>query len=93
MELSNSSLEQLVKEIVAVNHGWKLACNLFEQTSSLATSLRDLKTCKQIRLLQAYGTTQVYLAIDPAESPEPLYPDFSQTLKKTGVETAKMYRW
>ncbi|MBA2749271.1 MAG: hypothetical protein H0U45_11160 [Tatlockia sp.] len=73
MELSNSSLEQLVKEIVAVNHAWKLACNLFEQTSSLATSLRDLKTCKQIRLLQAYGTTQVYLAIDPEEASEPLY--------------------
>ena len=75
MELSNSSLEQLVKEIVAVNHAWKLACNLFKtkQTSPLAISLRDLKTCKQIRLLQAYRTTQVYLAIDPEESSEPLY--------------------
>ena len=73
MELSNSSLEQLVKEIIAVNHAWKLACDLFEQTSSLATSLRDLKTCKQVRLLQTYGTTQVYLAIDPESSIEPLY--------------------
>ena len=73
MELSNSSLEQLVKEIIAVNHAWKLACNLFEQTSPLATSLRDLKTCKQVRLLQTYGSTQVYLAIDPEESSEPLY--------------------
>lgn len=75
MELSNSSLEQLVKEIVAVNHAWKLACDLFDkkQTSPLAISLRDLKTCKQIRLLQTYGITQVYLAIDPEESSEPLY--------------------
>ncbi len=75
MELSHSSLEQLVKEIVAVNHAWKVACDLFEQKqlSPLATTLRDLKTCKQIRLLQTYGTTQVYLAIDPAESSEPLY--------------------
>ena len=74
MELSNSSLEQLVQEIVAVNHAWKLACDLFEQTSPLATSLRDLKTCKQIRLLQTYGMTQVYLAIDPESSIiEPLY--------------------
>ena len=72
MEISNS-LEQLVKEIIAVNHAWKLACDLFEQTSPLATTLRDLKTCKQVRLLQTYGTTQVYLAIDPESSSEPLY--------------------
>ncbi len=73
MELSPYSLEQLVAEIVAVNHAWKLACKLFEQTSPLAVSLRNLKTCKQIRLLQTYGTTQVYLALDPEESSEPLY--------------------
>lgn len=73
MELSKSSLEQLVEEIVSVNHAWKLACDLLDQTSPLATSLRDLKTCKQVRLLQTYGTTQVYLALDPEESSEPLY--------------------
>lgn len=73
MELSTSSLEQLVEEIVSVNHAWKLACDLLEQTSPLATSLRDLKTCKQVRLLKTYGTTQVYLALDPEESSEPLY--------------------
>ncbi len=73
MERSNSSLEELVAEIVAVNHAWKLACDLFEQTSPLATSLRDLKTCKQIRLLQTYGKTRVYLTIDPEASNEPLY--------------------
>ena len=73
MELSNSSLKQLVEEIVAVNHAWKLACDLLEQTSPLATSLRDLKTCKQVRLLQTYGRTQVYLALDSEEASEPLY--------------------
>ena len=75
MERSNSPLEQLVAEIVSVNHAWKLACDLFEHTPPLATSLRDLKTCKQVRLLQTYGMTQVYLAIDPEESSErePLY--------------------
>ena len=73
MERSNPPLEKLVAEIVSANHAWKLACDLFEQTSPLATSLRDLKTCKQVRLLQTYGKTQVYLAIDPEESSEPLY--------------------
>lgn len=73
MELFNPSVEQLVEEIVAVNHAWKIACDLFEQTSSLATSLRDLKICKQVRLLQTYGTTQVYLALDPASQGEPLF--------------------
>lgn len=73
MELLNSSLEQLVEEVVAVNHAWKLACDLLAQNSPLATSLRDLKTCKQVRLLQTYGATQVYLALDPQPSSEPLY--------------------
>lgn len=73
MESLNSSVEQLVEEIVAVNHAWKIACDLFEETSSLAISLRDLKTCKQVRLLQSYGNTQVYLALDPASKGEPLY--------------------
>ena len=73
MELLNSSVEQLVEEIVAVNRAWKVACDLFKNTSPLATSLRDLKTCKQVRLLQIYGPKQVYLALDPEASGEPLF--------------------
>lgn len=73
MELLNPPIEQLVEEIVAVNRAWKVACDLFEETSPLATSLRDLKTCKQVRLLQTYGITQVYLALDPASKGEPLF--------------------
>ena len=73
MELLNSSVEQLVEEIVALNRAWKIACDLFEETSPLATSLRDLKTCKQVRLLQSYGPKQVYLALDPQASGEPLF--------------------
>lgn len=73
MELLNSSVEQVVEEIVAVNRAWKIACELFEETSPLATSLRELKTCKQVRLLQSYGPKQVYLALDPASKGEPLY--------------------
>ena len=48
MELLNPPIEQLVEEIVAVNRAWKVACDLFEETLPLATSLRDLKTCKQV---------------------------------------------
>ena len=73
MELLKPSVEQLVEEIVAVNQAWKVARNLFDETSPLATSLRDLKTCKQVRLLQNYGSKQVYLALDPASKGEPLY--------------------
>jgi hypothetical protein len=46
MELLKPSIEQLVEEIVAVNRAWKVACDLFDETSPLATSLRDLKLCK-----------------------------------------------
>lgn len=73
MELLNSSVEQLVEEIVAVNRSWKLACDLFKETSPLTNSLRDLKTCKQVRLLQTYGPKQVYLALDPEASGEALF--------------------
>lgn len=73
MELLKLSIEQLVEEIVAVNRAWKVARDLFDETSPLAISLRDLKTCKQVRLLQSYGAKQVYLALDPASKGEPLY--------------------
>ena len=61
--------------IVALNHAWKEACELFDdrENSPLAQSLRDLKTCKQIRLLRSYAPlNKVYLAFD-ARSDEPLY--------------------
>ncbi|WP_265578511.1 MULTISPECIES: hypothetical protein [unclassified Nostoc] len=32
-KLSYPSMEKLVKEIVAVNHAWKVACELFGQDS------------------------------------------------------------
>lgn len=56
MELINPSIEQLVKEIIAVNHAWKEAKDLFEETAfPLANALRDLKTRLQIRLLRNYA--------------------------------------
>lgn len=66
-DLVSPSIEQLVAEIVALNHAWKEACELFDdrEHSPLAQSLRDLKTCKQIRLLRSYAPLgKVYLALD-----------------------------
>lgn len=75
MELMNPSIEQLVKEIIAVNHAWKEAKDLFAETASpLANSLRDLKTRLQILLLRNYAPELVFLREDiKTESDEPLY--------------------
>ena len=70
--MSQSSIIELVKEIVAVNHAWKIACDLFEETSPLAISYRDLKACLQIRLLRCHFP-QVFLRLDLESDGEPLY--------------------
>jgi hypothetical protein len=62
MQLLNQSIEQLVQEIIAVNHAWKEAKEIFEDPASpLAKFLGDLKTRLQIRLLRKYAPEQVYL--------------------------------
>ncbi|MEH2209882.1 MAG: hypothetical protein V7K84_04530 [Nostoc sp.] len=66
-------MEKLVKEIVAVNHAWKVACELFGQDSPLSISSRDLKTCLQVRLLRSYAPEQVYLIEDKESEGEALY--------------------
>ena len=77
MDLFNPSIEQLVTEIIAVNHAWKEAKDLFGfPNTSLANSLRDLKARLQIRLLRSYAPKSVYLMADndPNEYyDEPLY--------------------
>lgn len=76
MDLLNPSIEQLVTEIIAVNHAWKAAKNLFAPNTALANSLRDLKARLQIRLLHSYAPKLVYLMADndPNEYyDEPLY--------------------
>ncbi|BAY32810.1 hypothetical protein NIES2107_47040 [Nostoc carneum NIES-2107] len=67
------SVEQMVREIVAVNHAWKVACELFGESSPLSTSSRDLKTCLQVRLLRSYAPRQVYLVEDKNAEGERLY--------------------
>jgi hypothetical protein len=73
IEIINPSIEQLVREIVAVNHAWKVACELFGDSSPLSTSSRDLKTCLQLRLLRNYAPEQVYLIEDQNAEGERLY--------------------
>lgn len=76
MDLFNPSIEQLLTEIIAVNHAWKEAKDLFAPNTPLANSLRDLKARLQIRLLRSYAPKLVYLMADndPNEYyDEPLY--------------------
>lgn len=77
MELFNSSLEQLIAEIIAVNHAWKEAKDLFDRPDTpVANSLRNLKARLQVRLLRNYAPSQVYLEIDTkvnSDYDEPLY--------------------
>ncbi|BAZ45117.1 hypothetical protein NIES4102_21340 [Chondrocystis sp. NIES-4102] len=77
MEILNPSIEQLVTEIIAVNHAWKEAKHLFDIIDNpLANSLRDLKANLQVRLLRSYAPIKVYLTVDKnpnADYDEPLY--------------------
>ena len=77
MDLFNPSIEQLVTEIVAVNHAWKEAKDLFGFSNTpLADSLRDLKAHLQIKLLRSYAPELVYLLTDTnseIDYEEPLY--------------------
>ncbi|OYD91034.1 hypothetical protein CDG77_16505 [Nostoc sp. 'Peltigera membranacea cyanobiont' 213] len=72
-KLLHPSVEKLVNEIVAVNHAWKVARELFGEDSPLSISSRDLKTCLQVRLLRSYAPEQVYLIEDKNGEGEPLY--------------------
>jgi hypothetical protein len=83
--LLQPSLEQLLAEIVAINHAWKEARLMFGNSAGLTVSLRNLKTRSQVRLLHNYAPEKVYLKIDQealepsleadndAETGEPLY--------------------
>lgn len=83
--LLNPSLEEIVAEIIAINHAWKEARLMFGNSAGLAQSLRNLKTRSQVRLLRCYAPEKVYLKIDEqalepsleidneAETGEPLY--------------------
>ena len=77
MELLDSSINQLVTEIIAVNHAWKEAKDLFDRADNhLANSLRDLKARLQVRLLRSYAPELVYLITDnnpDLDYGEPLY--------------------
>jgi hypothetical protein len=72
-ELLNPSLGQLVKQIKAINSGWKVASDLFGDSSPLSTSSRDLKSCLQVCLLRSYAPDKVYLTIDNQAEGEPLF--------------------
>lgn len=67
-------MKELVSEIHAINHSWKLSKETFGDDYSLTISLRNLKTRLQVRLLRNYSPHDVYLTIDhEIESSEPTY--------------------
>lgn len=77
-------MEQLINEIHAVNHAWKVALD-FGDIPQLAKSLQEMKTRLQVRLLHLYAPDRVYLALDQeTESDETLY---GLRLKKTDRRT------
>ena len=71
-KIPQASIKELVEEIVAVNHAWKVASDLFEETSPLVVSLRDMKASLQVRLLR-YCYPQVFLKLDLESDGEQLY--------------------
>ena len=77
MEFFDPSIEQLLAEIVAVNHAWKESTYLFGCVDNyLANSLRDLKARLQVRLLRSHAPNLVYLIVDDnphKDYDEPLY--------------------
>ena len=56
-------IEKLILQITAINHGWKLARERWSDSSPLASSLRDRKSCLQARLLRDYPE-DCYLHLD-----------------------------
>ncbi|MBI1242041.1 hypothetical protein [Umezakia ovalisporum] len=57
-------LIELVKEIIAINQGWKLAEEIGDYASALSDSLAELKNRLQVQLLRNYAPEKVYLQID-----------------------------
>lgn len=60
----NSNLEELVKEIKAVNRAWKEASEMGDCLNHISRSLNHLKDRLQVRLLKQYAPDQVYLQLD-----------------------------
>lgn len=72
---STVSIEELVQEINTVNHAWKVACQIeiADSLTTIAQSLRNLKTRLQVRLLRSYAPEKVYLQLDLDTQGEELY--------------------
>ena len=68
------TIESYVREIIALNRSWKKVRALFGNDSSLAISLRELKTLMQVRLLWDYGSEgSVSLTLDHDAQGEAVY--------------------
>ena len=69
-----TSLTELITQIHDINHGWKLAIEMEDNSHFLAIRLRELKSRLQIKLLRKYAPNYVYLKEDKnRESEESVY--------------------
>lgn len=69
-----ASFEQLVSEIITINKAWKVACETGDSNSQIATSIKNIKTRWQVRLLRLYAPERVYLKLEAeTHSEEELY--------------------
>ena len=57
------SIEELVGQIVAINHGWKLAIERWGNQSAISLALRQRKSSLQADLLRLWPD-QVWLRVD-----------------------------
>lgn len=67
---ANQQITELVSQIIAFNHCWKLAQSRFGVDSAIACMLRDKKSVLQSSLLRQ---GLAYLKIDPEVTGEPLF--------------------
>ncbi|MDY6940124.1 MAG: hypothetical protein SWY16_21020 [Cyanobacteriota bacterium] len=69
-----ASFEQLVRDIITIDKAWKVACEMGTSNSQIATSMKNIRTRWQVRLLRLYAPDLVYLQLEAdARSDEDLY--------------------
>jgi hypothetical protein len=73
MQILSPPIDQLVREIKAVNQQWKHARELFGDESPIATSSRELKGYLQAYLLRKFAPENLYLKRDNNSEGEELY--------------------
>lgn len=64
MSIKKPSLQDLVRQIVAVNHAWKASRSLYGSHASVVKATKLSKSRLQVRLLKLYAPDEAYLILD-----------------------------